>query len=121
MVRRTHGTGETKADVERETPTMGDVRAALGSNSGADAILLGFVERFERLTEEIGGLTADRKEVMDEAKSSGFDTKTLRNAIRRRAMDAATRQEQDALLELYEEALKAASAKQVETSRSEGT
>ena len=120
MVRRTKGTGETQDEVDADVVKYGTGDIERGSNSGADAVLLSFVERFERLTEEIGALSDDRKEVMAEAKASGFDTKTMRNAIRRRAMDAATRQEQDALLELYENALKAAEAKQVERSRSEG-
>lgn len=103
MVRRTHGTGETPA---ADKPEPIDASAlAPGSNTGADATLLSFVERFERLAEEKSGLADDMTEVMAEAKSHGFDTKIMRQAIRRRAMDAADRQEGDAILDLYETAL----------------
>lgn len=86
--------------------TAGDHSALLSNSNG---LLLSFCERFERLSEEISELSADRKEVMAEAQSAGFDTKILRTAIRRRAMDAANRQEADALLEIYETALGEAS------------
>lgn len=122
MVRRkTWGTGETPADAN-DPPTMGDQRTALspGANGGADMTLLSFCERFERLSEEIKALSEDRTEVMAEAKGSGFDTKTLRHAIRRRAMESADRMEQDALLALYEEALDRAGKKAVAQSIEEG-
>lgn len=90
-----------KIDAERETLTSGDMRP--GGN--AAAALLGYVERFERLTEEVEVLNEDRKEVMAEAKATGFDTKILRKVIARRKMDSASRQEGDSLLELYEETL----------------
>lgn len=122
MVRRkTWGTGETPAAAD-DPPTMGDQRTALspGANGGADMTLLSFCERFERLSEEIKALSEDRTEIMSEAKASGFDTKTLRQAIRRRAMAADDRMEADALLELYEEALDRAGKKAMSQSIEEG-
>ena len=107
MVRKTHGTGETAADTA-ELVQYGTNDLEQGSNQGADAALLSFCERFERLTEEISALNDDRKEVMAEAKAVGFDTKVLRQALRRRAMDAGDRQHADAMLELYETALERA-------------
>lgn len=77
--------------------------------NNSNGLLLCFCERFERLSEEIGALSDDRKEVMAEAKESGFDTKILRTAIRRRAMGAGEREDADALLETYETALAEAS------------
>lgn len=78
--------------------------AGKGHNSEAVAVdrLRSHVERIERLNEERAALTADTKEIYEIAKADGFDTKILRMLIRRRKMDAAERQEQDALLELYE-------------------
>lgn len=106
MFRRTHGTGETPA---ADKPEPIDASAlAPGSNTGADATLLSFVERFERLAEEKSGLADDMKEVMGEAKSRGFDTKIMRQAIRRRAMDPADRATMDDLLDTYETALERA-------------
>lgn len=120
MVRRTKGTGETTADVEREVEKVKPDDLKPGSNGFANEQLLSFCERFERLSEEIGALTEDRKEVMDEAKGMGFDTKTLRIAIRRRAMDKADRQEMDSMLELYEGALDAAEKKKFQQSVDDG-
>jgi len=67
--------------------------------------LRSFVERIERLDEERKGLSADIREVYAEAKGSGFDTKALREVIRLRAKDSATRQEEEALLDVYKRAL----------------
>ena len=67
--------------------------------------LRALVERIERLEEEKAALTADIREVYGEAKSSGFDVKTLRQVVRLRKVDQADRQEQEALLDLYKRAL----------------
>ncbi|CAO99336.1 DUF2312 domain-containing protein (plasmid) [Azospirillum brasilense] len=67
--------------------------------------LKSFVERIERLEEEKSGLQEDIKEVYSEAKGTGFDVKIIRQIIRLRKMDKADRQEQRAILEMYEEAL----------------
>ena len=67
--------------------------------------LKSFVERIERLEEEKRGLQEDIKEVYAEAKGTGFDTKIIRQIIRLRKMDKADRQEAEAIMELYKEAL----------------
>ncbi len=67
--------------------------------------LRSFVERIERLEEEEAALSADVHEVFAEAKSTGFDTKTMRQVIRLRKMDTDDLQEQEHLLELYKRAL----------------
>ena len=67
--------------------------------------LKSFVERIERLESEKQGLSEDIKEVYAESKSTGFDNKIIRQIIRLRKMDKPDRQEQRAILELYEEAL----------------
>ena len=67
--------------------------------------LRAFVQRIERLEEEKAALAADIREIYAEAKGDGFDTKVLRQVIRRRKQDTAEMQEQDALLELYLSAL----------------
>lgn len=79
--------------------------AAVGHNSAAGNRLRAFVERLERLDEEIKALNGDKRDVYAEAKSCGYDVPTIRKLIRRRATDAAALQEQDALLELYERAV----------------
>lgn len=67
--------------------------------------LRSFIERIERLEEEKKGVAEDIKEVFAEAKSTGFDIKTMRQIIKLRGMDAAKRQEAEALLETYKAAL----------------
>lgn len=67
--------------------------------------LKSFVERIERLEEEKRGIGEDVKEVYAEAKGTGFDVKIIRQIIRLRKMNKNDRQEQEAILELYKEAL----------------
>ena len=67
--------------------------------------LKSFINRIERLSEERQALSDDIKEVFAEAKGTGFDTKIMRQIIRLRKMEQADRQEQDALIELYRQAL----------------
>ena len=67
--------------------------------------LRSFVERIERLEEEKAALAADIREVYAEAKSTGFDVKTMRQVIKLRKLDRDDRQEQEHLLDLYKQAL----------------
>lgn len=67
--------------------------------------LQSFVSRIERLEEEKKALGADIREVYSEAKSVGFDVKIIRQVVKLRKMDASDRQEQQALLEMYLDAL----------------
>lgn len=67
--------------------------------------LKSYIERIERLEEEKATLALDIREVYAEAKANGYDTKTMRKVISLRKVDAADREEQDQLLELYQQAL----------------
>jgi uncharacterized protein (UPF0335 family) len=67
--------------------------------------LRSFIERIERLEEEKAALAADIREVYAEAKSTGFDVKTMREIIRLKKLDRSDRQEQEHLLELYKRAI----------------
>ncbi|WP_062017675.1 DUF2312 domain-containing protein [Aureimonas sp. AU4] len=67
--------------------------------------LRSFVERIERLEEEKKTISDDIKDVYSEAKGTGFDTKVLRKVISLRKQDANERQEQEAILDLYLQAL----------------
>ena len=67
--------------------------------------LRSLIERIERLEEEKKALSEDIKEVYGEAKANGFDPKIMRQVVRIRKMDRSDRQEQEALLDLYLEAL----------------
>jgi uncharacterized protein (UPF0335 family) len=57
------------------------------------------------LEEEKKGLATDIKEIYLEAKSNGFDTKVLRKVISMRKLDRHQREEQQAMLDVYMNAL----------------
>ena len=63
------------------------------------------IERIERLEEEKKGIADDVKEVYAEAKGRGFDTKAIRTLIRLRAKAPQEREEEEAILELYKQAV----------------
>jgi len=67
--------------------------------------LKSFIQRIERLEEEKKAMGADIREVYSEAKSSGFDTKIMRKVIALRRLDDAERQEQEALMQVYIDAI----------------
>ena len=67
--------------------------------------LRSFVDRIERLEEERSALTADIREVYSEAKGVGFDARIMRQVVRMRKLDKADFQEQEAVLDLYLNAL----------------
>jgi uncharacterized protein (UPF0335 family) len=75
------------------------------SNNVSAPQLRSFIERVERLEEEKKGIADDIKDVFGEAKSQGFDVKTMRAIIKLRALDKAKRQEAEALLDTYKSAL----------------
>jgi uncharacterized protein (UPF0335 family) len=79
----------------------------MDNNVGAVAgeRLKSYIERIERLTEEKRAIAEDIKEIYVEAKSNGFDTKTIRRLVKERAMDADDLAEQEAILDLYKRAL----------------
>lgn len=68
--------------------------------------LRSFIDRIERLEEEKSNLSNDIKDLFAEAKHSGFDTKTMKQIIKLRKMDQEDVREQEALLDLYMNALK---------------
>jgi uncharacterized protein (UPF0335 family) len=71
----------------------------------AQGQLKSLVERIERLEEEKKTIAGDIKEVYAEAKGHGFDTKIIRKVISLRKKDAAERQEEEQVLDLYLQAL----------------
>ncbi|PHR91363.1 MAG: hypothetical protein COA69_12705 [Robiginitomaculum sp.] len=64
-----------------------------------------FIARIERLEAEKTELAADIREVYAESKTFGFDTKILRKTIALRKIEASERAEQEALIELYMDAV----------------
>jgi uncharacterized protein (UPF0335 family) len=76
-----------------------------GHNGIAKDRLQSLVGRIERLEEERKALASDIKDIYTEAKSAGFDVKALRALIVERRKDAAEVENQQALLDLYRNAL----------------
>lgn len=64
-----------------------------------------FIERIERLEAEKKDIADAQKEVMAEAKGRGYDTRILRKVIALRKRDASDVAEEEAVLEMYKEAL----------------
>ena len=73
-------------------------------NVAADQLRLS-VERIERLELEKQALADDLKDVYAELKSNGYCTKTVRKVVALRKLEADARQEADAMLATYREAL----------------
>ncbi|WLF95695.1 DUF2312 domain-containing protein [Brucella intermedia] len=67
--------------------------------------LRSLIERIERLEEEKRTIGEDIKEVYAEANGSGFDKKIVREIIRLRRKEDHERQEEEAMLQLYMDAL----------------
>ena len=76
----------------------------MSDNISAEQLRL-LIERIERLEEEKQGIADDIKDVYGEAKSTGFDTKTMRAIIRLRKMEKHHRDEAEMLLDTYKQAL----------------
>ena len=64
-----------------------------------------YIDRIERLEAEKSALLDDIKQGFDEAKANGFDVKTMKQIIKLRKLDKNKLAEQDAILELYRQAL----------------
>lgn len=67
--------------------------------------LKSIVERIERLEEEKTTITDDIKDVYLEAKSNGYDSKVLRKVIALRKRDLEERKEEEAIMDLYLQAV----------------
>jgi uncharacterized protein (UPF0335 family) len=75
----------------------------VGNNSAAQ--LKAYIERIEKLEEEKQAIATDIKDVYAEAKSSGYDAPALRAIVKMRKEDASKRQEREALIDTYMNAL----------------
>lgn len=67
--------------------------------------LQSYIERIERLEEDKAGIASDVRDVFSEAKSNGFDVKTMRQVLKLRKMKANDRTEAEYMLDLYKRAL----------------
>ena len=79
--------------------------AAFKTESVAADQLKCLIERIDRLEVEKAGIAGVIKEIYAEAKGNGFDTKAIRKLISLRKKDFDERKEEEAILELYMQAL----------------
>jgi uncharacterized protein (UPF0335 family) len=86
------GIGHNSGEAPRKTKKGGPISADR---------LKSFVERIEKLEEEAKDIAEAKRDVYSEAKGVGFDVKTLRWLVQERKMDAADRDERDALRDTY--------------------
>lgn len=75
------------------------------ATSVAADVLKSIIERIERLEEGLKEINDDKKEVYGEAKSNGFDVAIIKKIVALRRKPAAERAEEDAILEMYLQAL----------------
>jgi uncharacterized protein (UPF0335 family) len=88
---------------------MADDTPSFSSNDvisgAAQTRLLTLIERIERLETDKSAISEDIKEVYSEAKGEGFDVKIIRKIVSLRKKDKAKRDEEEAVLELYLQAI----------------
>lgn len=87
----------------------GEEENLIGGGDNSQAVAAGqlraFLERIERLLEDRKAINQDISDVYLEMKAGGWDTKTVKQVVRLRAMDQAEREEREAMLDLYKAAL----------------
>jgi len=74
-------------------------------DSGKSEELRELIQRIEKLENEKAAIGEDIKAVYQQAKSDGWDTKTMRKIVKIRKTDERTLQEEELLLEAYKTAL----------------
>lgn len=67
--------------------------------------LRSFIMRIEKLEETKATMMEDIKDVYAEAKSTGFDVKTIRQIVSLRKVEVEKRREAEELLDLYKSAI----------------
>ncbi len=67
--------------------------------------LTSFMDRIERLEEEMANIRSDIREIYAEAKDFGYDPKIMKVVLRLKKLDEADRTELDEMTERYRAAL----------------
>lgn len=75
------------------------------SNVIAADILRQYITKIERLESDKAEVADDIKQVYDEAKANGFDTKIMKQVLRLKKKDKDSLAEEEAILDLYRSAL----------------
>ena len=79
--------------------------ASIGHNTQSHDLLRQFIERIERLEAQKGEIAEDIKQVYVEARSQGYDVKTLRQVIKIRKKSRADHINESEMLNAYLAAL----------------
>ncbi len=82
-----------------------DATPGPGHNLSADQRLLLLIERVERLNEEKKGIQDDIKDVMAEAKATGYDVKIMKKLIADRKKSRDDLAEERAVYDTYAHAI----------------
>lgn len=77
----------------------------VGHNSIAAEVIRQYVEKIERLEDEKSNIAVDIRGVYAEAAGNGYDKKILRKVIALRKKNAADRDEEAMLMDIYMRAL----------------
>lgn len=77
----------------------------VGHNSIAAEVIRQYVEKIERLEDEKSNIAVDIRGVYAEAAGNGYDKKILRKVIALRKKNAADREEEAMLMDIYMRAL----------------
>lgn len=100
---------KSAAKLGHNKPPMKETSADRDVKDGVYRVTAGelrsFIERTERLDMEKKDIAEQQKEVMAEAKARGYDTKVLRKIVALRKRDKDDIAEEEAVLEMYKEAL----------------
>ena len=88
-----------------QSPTTEERGEGMGGGKVAADELRLLIERAERLEEEKKGINDDIKDVMAEAKGRGYDPKAIRKIMTIRKKKKEEFQEEEAILEVYMQAL----------------
>jgi uncharacterized protein (UPF0335 family) len=84
---------------------VGNGVVPLRVNTVSGEELRAYIDRIERVNEEIAEWTSDRRAIYAEVKGAGYDTATVRAIVKRRAVDPEKRATADDLLAEYMSAL----------------
>lgn len=84
--------------------------AGMGHNSDAAYSVTAdelrqFIEQYEHLEAEKKDIAEQQKDIMSEAKGRGYDTKVMRKIIAERKRDKDDLAEEEAIAEIYRQAL----------------
>jgi uncharacterized protein (UPF0335 family) len=96
----------TVSHIGAQPPPIGHNKAPdAGPSKVAKDQLKAIVERIEAHEEEKKTLSDDIRDIYTEAKGNGYDVKALRTIVRLRKMKEGDRTEQEAILDIYKQAL----------------